>query len=75
MALVAVVSCVRKTHFGCILVFFLGHSSRRTGWRRLRADSDGEFREAVTEAAALHSRDDLFFRHIEPEPASEDPVE
>ena len=27
VALVAVVSCVRKTHIGCILVFFL-HSSR-----------------------------------------------
>ena len=31
-----------------------------TGWRRLRAHSDDEFREAVTEAAALHARDGLF---------------
>ena len=46
-----------------------------TGWRRLRAHSDGEFRDAVTEAAALHSRDDLFSKHIEPEPAHDDPVE
>ena len=46
-----------------------------TGWRRLRADSDDGFRDAVTEAAALHARDDLFSEHIEPEPAPEDPVE
>ena len=44
-----------------------------TGWHRLRAVSNAEFRDAVTEAAALHSRDELFSRHIEPEPASEDP--
>ena len=45
------------------------------GWRQLRAQSDTEFREAVEEAAALHSRDDLFSRHIEREPAPEDPVD
>ena len=45
-----------------------------TGWRRLRTQSE-EFREAVEEAAALHSHDDLFSRHIEPEPAPEDPVD
>ena len=41
---------------------------------RLRAHS-GDFRDAVTEAAALHSRDDLFSKHIEPEPTPEDPVD
>ena len=46
-----------------------------TGWRRLRADSDDGFRDAVTEAAALHARDDLFSEHIEPENAPEDIVE
>ena len=46
-----------------------------TGWRPLRAHSDAHFTEAVAEAAALHSRDDLFSRHIEPEPAPEDPVD
>ena len=46
-----------------------------TGWHRLRAGSNAEFREAVAEAAALHSRDDLFSRHIEPEPAPEGPVD
>ena len=46
-----------------------------TDWRRTRAPSDGDFRDAVTEATALLSRDDLFSRHIEPEPAPEDPVE
>ena len=46
-----------------------------TGCRRLRAHSDGDFRDAVTEAAARHSRDDLFSKHIEPEPAPEDSVE
>ena len=40
-----------------------------TGWRQLRAQSDAE------EAAALHSRDDLFSRHIEPDPAPEDFVD
>ena len=44
-----------------------------TGWRRLRAHSDGAFRDAVEEAAALHARDDLFSRHITPEPAEEGP--
>ena len=32
------------------------------------------FRDAVTEAAALHSHHDLFSRHIEPEPTPEDPA-
>ena len=41
---------------------------------RLRAHS-GDVRDAVTEAAALHSRDDLFSEHIEPEPRPEDPVD
>ena len=44
-----------------------------TGWRPLRAHSDAHFKEAVAEAAALHSRDELFSKHIEPEPAPEDP--
>ena len=46
-----------------------------TGCCQLRAQSDAEFREAVEEAAALHSRDDLFPRHTEPEPAPERPCE
>ena len=46
-----------------------------TGWHRLRAGSNAEFREAVAEAAALHAHDELFSKHIEPEPAPEDPVE
>ena len=46
-----------------------------TGWRRLRAHTDGDFRDVVTEAAAVHARDELFSEHIEPEPAPEDPVE
>ena len=46
-----------------------------SGWRRSQAHSDGDFCDAVTEAAALHARDDLFAKHIEPEPAPEDPVE
>ena len=36
-----------------------------------RAHSDDEFREAVTEAAALHAHDELFAKHITPEPAEE----
>ena len=44
-----------------------------TGWRQLRAHNDGAFRDAVEEAAALHSRDDLFARHIAPDPAEEGP--
>ena len=44
-----------------------------TGWHRLRAGSNAEFREAVAEAAALHAHDELFSKHIEPEPAPEDP--
>ena len=46
-----------------------------TGWRRLRAHSDGAFRDAGTEAAALHAHNELFAKHIEPEPAPEDPVD
>ena len=42
-----------------------------TGWRRLRAHSDGDFRDAATEAAALRARDELFAKHITPEPAEE----
>ena len=41
----------------------------------LACHSDAHFKEAVAEAAALHSRDELFSRHIEPEPAPEDPVD
>ena len=37
------------------------------------AHNDGAFRDAVEEAAALHSRDDLFARHIAPDPAEEGP--
>ena len=44
-----------------------------TGWSQLRAHNDGAFRDAVEEAAALHSRDDLFARHIAPDPAEEGP--
>ena len=43
-----------------------------TGWRQLRAHDDGAFRDAVEEATALHSRDDLFAKHNVPEPAPED---
>ena len=46
-----------------------------TGWRQLRAHNDGAFRDAVEEAAALHAHNELFAKHIEPEPAPEDPVE
>ena len=46
-----------------------------TGWRQLRPQGDAEFREAVAEAAALHAHDELFSRHIKPEPAPEDPVD
>ena len=46
-----------------------------TGLRPLRAHSDAHFKEAVAEAAALHSRDELFAKHIEPEPAPEDAVD
>ena len=41
------------------------------GWRRLRAHNDEDFRDAVTEAAALHARDEFFAAHITPEPAEE----
>ena len=37
----------------------------------MRARSDAHFKEAVAEAAALHSRDELFCRYVGPEPASE----
>ena len=46
-----------------------------TGWRPLRAHSDAHFKEALAEAAALHSRDELFSKHIEPELAPEDRVD
>ena len=46
-----------------------------TGWHRLRPGSNAEFRDAVTEAAALHAHDELFSKHIEPEPAPEDTVD
>ena len=46
-----------------------------TGWHRLRAGSNAECREAVAEASALHAHDELFSKHIEPEPAPEEPVE
>ena len=36
---------------------------------------DAHFKEAVAEAAALHAHDELFSRHIELEPAPEDPVD
>ena len=41
----------------------------------MRAGSNAEFRDAVTEAAALHAHDEFFSKHIEPEPAPEDPVD
>ena len=44
-----------------------------TGWRRLRAHGDAHFKEAVEEAAALHAHDELFARHVAPEPAEEGP--
>ena len=53
--------------------FFAENKAWSTGWRQFRAQSEN--REAVEEAAAFHSRDDLFSRHIEPEPAPEDPVD
>ena len=34
-----------------------------------------DFKEAIAEAAALHSRGELFAKHIEPEPTPEDPVD
>ena len=46
-----------------------------TGWRQLRAQDDAEFHEAVEEANGLHVAGVLFARHIEPEPAPEDPVD
>ena len=46
-----------------------------TGWSRLRAHSDDEFEAAVAEAAALHVHDELYAKHVEPEPAPEDPVD
>ena len=44
-------------------------------WHRLRAHSDEEFRDAATEAAALHAHGELFANHIELEPAKEGPPE
>ena len=46
-----------------------------TGWHRLRAGSNAEFRDAVAEGAALHAHNELFSKHIEPEPAPEDLVD
>ena len=46
-----------------------------TGWRQLRAQSDTEFDAAVAHATELHAEGELFARHIEPEPAPDDPVE
>ena len=43
-----------------------------TGRRCLRAHSN-DFREAVTEAVALHATEELSSKHIEPEPAEEGP--
>ena len=40
----------------------------------MRARGGFDFRDAVTEAAALHAHDELFSEHIELEPAPEDPV-
>ena len=37
--------------------------------------SDAHFQEAVEETAALHAHDELYSKHIEPEPAPEDPVD
>ena len=42
---------------------------------KLRALDDVEFRDAVTEAAARHAHGEVFSKHIELEPALEDPVE
>ena len=44
-----------------------------TGWRQLRADSNDEFVAAVAHATDLHAAGELFARHIEPDPAEEDP--
>ena len=46
-----------------------------TGCRRLRADSDDDFRGALEQVNELHATGDLFAKHIEPEPAPEDPVD
>ena len=46
-----------------------------TGWSRLRAHSDAEFREAVEEATELHATGVLFARQIETETAPEDLVD
>ena len=45
----------------------------RAGRRRLRAHCDNDFRGVVGESAALHAPDDLFAKHIAPEPAEADP--
>ena len=44
-------------------------------WRRLRADSDDDCREAVEKANELHATGDLFAKQIEPEPAPRHLVE
>ena len=44
-------------------------------WRRLRAHTDAEFREAVEGANELHATGDLFARQIEPKPTPTDSVE
>ena len=41
----------------------------------VRDHSDAHFKEAVEEAATLHAHDELFSKHIDPEPPPEDPVE
>ena len=68
-----------KEKFPRVVLCFLPPQSTSqawtTGWRPLRAHSDAPFKEAVAEAVALHSRDELFAKHIEPEPAPVDPVD
>ena len=44
-----------------------------TEGRRLRDHSEGAFRDAVGEAAALHARGEPFAKHITPEPVEEGP--
>ena len=46
-----------------------------TGWSRLRARGDAEFREAVEKANELHAIGALFAREIVPKFAPEDPVD
>ena len=49
------------------------NQARKTRQRRLRAPSDDDFSDAVTEAAAPHARDECFAKHITPEAADEGP--